>query len=259
MREQTNTNFVKHPDVLRNLSSHTWLKDTSTQHLVFPAVSAQGKMNQIFRTGREYFGFNSDSIQHHLLHIMYLTPLCPGSHPLTHLWSRCWGGRRCHAGSNAPPCWHVSLWAHACISHIHSDAQCWLVCFYSASPHEQPRNHGVIQRGNSQQWGTLLLLLGRWVKSPWRHSGYSSEMPGRMQSQEPMATSPRAHPAVGFSSDEEIEASKRLNKYLTPMNKSTRIQSQDPPCSPLPSVPVAETEEDWHKCNPLLSVCSLKA
>lgn len=53
-----NINFIKHPDVFRNLSSHTSSKDIFNQYLVFVVVSTQGKVNQIFIARREHFGSN---------------------------------------------------------------------------------------------------------------------------------------------------------------------------------------------------------
>lgn len=50
-----------------------------------------------------------------------------------------------------------------------------------------------------------------------------------MEPQGLLAMSPGALPSIGSSSHEEIEASKTLNKYLSPISKSTRIQTQDFP------------------------------
>lgn len=74
--------------------------------------------------------------------------------------------------------------------------------------------------------GHLLLLVGFWVKSPEKHSGHSSEVP---QKDETMGAHSIAWPNADFSSDEEIEAFKRLSKYLTAINKNTRTLTQGPP------------------------------
>lgn len=131
-------------------------------------------MNQIFRTGKEYF----EAIQDYLLHIMYPSSSCPGSHPLhPHLWSWSWKGGWYHAGSSALYAGASPLRPRPSIFLTHLMPQCWWVVF-SKHPCMTWKGRGVTTlRGNSQQWDVLLswLVFGR--KSHERYSGHSSEVP----------------------------------------------------------------------------------
>ena len=99
-----------------------------------------------------------------------------------------------------------------------------------AAEHAQHTHNGNSQQGSSTSPGWF------WVKSPEKHSGHSSEVP---QKDETMGAHSVAWPNADFSSDEEIEAFKRLSKYLTAINKNTRTSTQGPPSR-------TETRENWY-------------
>lgn len=158
---------------------------------------------------------------------MYPSSLFPGSQPL-----KVTSGPGLSSLGGAMqvqvPCTLVSprLRLRSWIFLIYSDSPI-LVCSTQQVPFYNLKTQCCYHpRGNSQQWGVLLLPVGLWVKSPERHSGCSSEVP-----REDGATGAHSHELsntyVGFSSHEDIRASKRLNKYLSPTSKSTRIQTQD--------------------------------